>query len=227
MKQMLFALLLIFVPAQAWSGGCSCGSINSMITAAKMETIQAVNAHTAAEAEAIRSEIVLTAQNVIGTIKSESATIIRAIVALKESNAAALKGQGMADESLKTEDMYGKAAQPSGLCGASTLGAGIQLGARAGQELQATMREKQHDYGNTQGARPVEFLQRVLAEEHPSEQETLEALFPLQGTLTGEQVAQAHESIKTLANPRPLPVVTDEQKKTAAGQTYGGRPQDS
>ena len=126
----------------------------------------------------------------------------------------------MADESLKTEDMYGKAAQPSGLCGASTLGAGIQLGARAGQELQATMREKQHDYGNTQGARPVEFLQRVLAEEHPSEQETLEALFPLQGTLTGEQVAQAHESIKTLANPRPLPVVTDEQKKTAAGQTY-------
>ena len=55
MKQMLFALLLIFVPAQAWSGGCSCGSINSMITAAKMETIQAVNAHTAAEAEAIRS----------------------------------------------------------------------------------------------------------------------------------------------------------------------------
>ena len=83
MKQMLFALLLIFVPAQAWSGGCSCGSINSMITAAKMETIQAVNAHTAAEAEAIRSEIVLTAQNVIGTIKSESATIIRAIVALR------------------------------------------------------------------------------------------------------------------------------------------------
>lgn len=137
MKQMLFALLLIFVPAQAWAGGCSCGSINSMITAAKMETIQAVNAHTAAEAEAIRSEIVLAAQNVIGTIKSESATIIRAIVALKESNAAALKGQGMADESLKTEDMYGKAAQPSGLCGASTLGAGIQLGARAGQELQA------------------------------------------------------------------------------------------
>ena len=82
------------------------------------------------------------------------------------------------------------------------------------------MREKQHDYGNTQGVRPVEFLQRVLAEEHPSEQETLEALFPLQGTLTGEQVAQAHESIKTLANPRPLPVVTDAQKKTAAGQTY-------
>ena len=200
MKQMLFALLLIFVPAQAWAGGCSCGSINSMITAAKMETIQAVNAHTAAEAEAIRSEIVLAAQNVIGTIKSESATIIRAIVALKESTAAALKGQGMADE--------------------STLGAGIQLGARAGQELQATMREKQHDYGNTQGVRPVEFLQRVLAEEHPSEQEALEALFPLQGTLTGEQVAQAHESIKTLANPRPLPVVTDEQKKTAAGQTY-------
>ena len=102
MKQMLFALLLIFVPAQAWAGGCSCGSINSMITAAKMETIQAVNAHTAAEAEAIRSEIVLAAQNVIGTIKSESATIIRAIVALRGCPACFLILKGVVISSHET-----------------------------------------------------------------------------------------------------------------------------
>ena len=33
-------------------------------------------------------------------------------------------------------------------------------------------------------------------------------------------MAQAHEAVKTLANPRPLPVATDEQKNTPAGQTY-------
>jgi hypothetical protein len=41
--------------------------------------------------------------------------------------------------------------------------------------------------------------------------EIMDALFPLQETLLEEQVAQAHESIKTLANPRPLPMVTDAQ----------------
>ena len=121
---------------------------------------------------------------------------------------------------MKTEDLYGTAAQPSGLCGATSLGAGIQLGAQAGQEIHATMREKQFAYANTPGAKPVEFLHRILADDQPSEPESLDALFPLQSTLTEDQVAQAHESIKTLANPRPLPMVTDAQKETPAGQTY-------
>ena len=193
MKKLFFALVLVLLPASAWAGGCGCGSINAMISAAKSETIQAVNAYTAAEAEAIRSEILLAAQNIIGTIKTESATIVRALVALKESNAATLKGQAVAGEAMKTEDMYGKAAQPAGLCGSSSLGAGIQLGAQAGREIHAAMRD---------------------------EQESLDALFPLQSTLTEDQVAQAHEAVKTLANPRPLPVVTEEQKETPAGQTY-------
>ena len=219
MKKVLLALLITAFPSQVWAGGCGCGSINAMLTAAKSETIQAVNAYTAAEAQAIRSEILLAAQNIIGTIKTESATIVRALVALKESNAATLKGQAVAGEAMKTEDMYGKAAQPAGLCGSSSLGAGIQLGAQAGQEIHAAMREKQLEHAHTP-KKPVEFLQRVLGEDQPSEQESLNALFPLGGTLTEEQVAQAHEAVKTLANPRPLPVVTDEQKNTPAGQTY-------
>lgn len=220
MKKLFFALALVLLPASAWAGGCGCGSINAMINAAKSETIQAVNAYTATEAEAIRSEILMAAQNIIGTIKTESATIVRALVALKESNAATLKGQAVAGEAMKTEDMYGKAAQPAGLCGSSSLGAGIQLGAQAGREIHAAMREKQLAHANTPGKKPVELLQRVLADDQPSQQESLDALFPLQSTLTEEQVAQAHETIKTLANPRPLPVVTEEQKDTPAGQTY-------
>ena len=219
MKKLFFALALVLLPVSAWAGGCGCGSVRAIVMAAKSETIQAINAHTAAEAQAIRSEILLAAQNIIGTLKAESATIVRALVALKESNAAALKGQAVAGEAMKTEDMYGKAAQPAGLCGSSSLGAGIQLGAQAGQEIHAAMREKQLEHAHTP-KKPVEFLQRVLAEDQPSEQESLNALFPLRSTLTEDQVAQAHEAVKTLANPRPLPVVTEEQKDTPAGQTY-------
>ena len=220
-KVLLLALLVMAFPAQeAWAKGCSCGSVQAIVTMAHMQTVQTVNAYTAAEAAAIRSEILLAAQNIIGTIKTESATIVRAIIALKESNVAAIKGQAVAGEAMKTEDMYGKAAQPTGLCGATTVGAGIQLSAQAGREIHAAMRDKQLAHSNTAGARPVEFLNRVLADEHPTEQEVVDALFPLQSTLTEDQVAQAHESIKTLANPRPLPVVTDAHKNTPAGQTY-------
>lgn len=221
MKKILLAVLLLTLPAQeALAKGCSCGSVQAIVMQAHMQTVQTVNAHTAAEAASIRSEILLAAQNIIGTIKTESATIVRAIIALKESNVAAIKGQAVAGEAMKTEDMFGKAAQPAGLCGASSVGAGIQLGAQAGREIHATMRDTQLAYSNTPGTKPVEFLNRVLAEEHPTENQVVDALFPLQSTLTEDQVAQAHESIKTLANPRPLPVPTDTQKKSPAGQTY-------
>ena len=203
------------LPASGHGPGAAAAALSDAIdhVRRKSETIQAVNAYTAAEAEAIRSEILLAAQNIIGTIKTESATIVRALVALKESNAATLKGQAVAGEAMKTEDMYGKAAQPAGLCGSSSLGAGIQLGAQAGREIHAAMREKQLEHAHTPGKKPVEFLRRVLAEDQPSQQESLDALFPLGGTLTEDQVAQAHEAVKTLGNPRPLPVVTEEQKE--------------
>lgn len=148
MRKILLTLLITALPTHAWAGGCGCGSVQAIVTAAKIETIQTINAYTATEAESIRSEILLAAQNIIGTVKSESATIVRAILALRESNVAAIKGQAIAGEALKTEDMYGKAAQPAGLCGTSSLGAGIQLGAQAGEKIHITMREKQYEYSN-------------------------------------------------------------------------------
>ncbi len=220
MKKLLLLFCLLLFPAEAFAAGCNCGSIQAMITVAHMQTTQAVNAVTAAEAAAIRSEILLAAQNVIGTIKTESATIVRAIVGLKESNAAILKGQAAASEAMKTEDMYGKASQPAGLCGASSVGAGLQLGAQAQADVHGAMRDKQREYGNREGARPVEFLERITDEEHPDAKAMTDAFYPLQDTLTEDQVADAHEAIKTLTNPRPLPVVTEDQKSTPAGQSY-------
>ena len=55
MKKLFLALALALLPVSAWAGGC--GSVRAIVSAAKSETIQAVNAHTAAEAQAIRSEI--------------------------------------------------------------------------------------------------------------------------------------------------------------------------
>ncbi len=220
MKKYILLLFFVAMPCQAFASGCDCGSINGMLMNNRMQTVQEINAHTSAEAKAIRSEILTAAQSIIGTLKAESATIVRAIVALKESNVATAKGEAVAREAMKTEDLYGKAAQPAGLCGTSSLGAGIQLGAQAGKEVHATMREKQLEYANSPEAKPVEFLQRVLAEDHPTEKEAVETFFPLEGTLTEDEVARAHETVKTLGNPRPLPVTTDGQKETPAGQTY-------
>ena len=102
MKKLFLLTMLIALPSQALGAGCGCGSIQAMITSAKMETIQTVNASTAAEAASIRSEILVAAQNIIGTIKSESATIVRAIISLKESNAAMLKGQAVAGQATRS-----------------------------------------------------------------------------------------------------------------------------
>ena len=219
MRKILLLLCLLLFPSRALAY-CDCASVTLIVTQASMQTVQAVNAYTAMEAMAIRSEILLAAQNIIGTIKTESATIVRAIVGLKESNAAMLKGQAAASEAIKTEDLFGKASQPAGLCGASSVGAGMQLSARAGMQIQGAMRDRQREYANRPGARPVEHLHRILDDDHPDSKAIMDALFPLNHTLTEAQVVQAHEAIKTLANPRPLPVVTDAQRDTPAGQIY-------
>ena len=83
MKKLLFLTMFLAIPAQTFASGCDCGTINGMIAMSREQTIQMVNAHTTAEGEAIRSEILLATQNIIGTMKAESATIVRAIVALK------------------------------------------------------------------------------------------------------------------------------------------------
>ncbi len=216
----LFVVLMLTIPTNVFAYGCDCGSVQAIVTTAKIETIQTVNLHTSQEAEAIRSEILRAAQNIIGTIKTESATIVRAIMALKESNVAAIKGQGVAAETMKAQDLYGKGAQPNGLCGASALGAGVQLSTQAQKEVQKALREKQGDYANNKDAIPLDYLRRILEENHLKRGETVEAFFPINTTLTAEDVSKAHEAVKTLTTPNPLPVITEGQKNTPAGQTY-------
>ena len=82
MKKLLFLTIFLAIPAHTFASGCDCGSINGMITMSREQTVQMVNAHTTAEGEAIRSEILQAAQNIIGTMKAESAPSVRASVAL-------------------------------------------------------------------------------------------------------------------------------------------------
>ena len=118
--------LCLFPIAHAHASGCGCGSIQAMLFNTQQQIIQQVNMNTNAEAQSIRSEITSAAQNIIGTIRVSSETIVRAIVDLKESTVSALKGQTAAKEAQKTIDLYGKAGQPNGLCGSTAMGAGLQ-----------------------------------------------------------------------------------------------------
>lgn len=219
-KIILVSFFTLLSPSTVWAGGCDCGTISALLTRTQMQTVQQVNVNTSAEAKGIRTEITVAAQNIIGTIKVESAAIVRAIVALKESNAAYLKGLAAAREMQKTEDLYGKAAQPSSLCGSTTVGAGVQVGVKAGAQVHGEMRKKQGEYSNNPNAKPVEYLNRILEEDQPDAKTIPDVMFPLERTLTADQLAQAHEATKTLADPRPLPMPTDGQKDTPAGQTY-------
>lgn len=215
----LFCLVLS-LPGVAWGSGCDCGAVSGIVMRAQAQIIQQVNANTTAEASAIRSEILLAAQNIIGTINTQTATLVRAIQSLKERNAEQLKGEALAREAMKTHDRYGKAAQPAALCGSTSMGAGVQLGAKAQSKVHEALRQKQVAYSNKAGVKPVEYLNRVLADDHPDIKSMVDSIWPVQTTLTEEEVGKAQETIKSISNPRPMPVVTDDQKKTPAGQTY-------
>ena len=84
-KILLLALLIMAFPArEAWAKGCSCGSVQAIVTTAHMQTVQAVNAFTAAEAAAIRSEILLAAQNIIPLAIKSGSLLIGSIVVFQQ-----------------------------------------------------------------------------------------------------------------------------------------------
>lgn len=138
---------------------------------------------------------------------------MRAIISLKENNAAMLRGRPRHRRPQKPKTCTARPHSLQGFAGASSLGAGVQLGAQASRQVHQAMRGKQLEHSNRPDAKPVEYLGRVLDEGHPTEQEMVDALFPAEDTLTDEQLSQAHETIKTLANPRPLPWSRMRRKK--------------
>lgn len=85
---LLISTLILFAQNQAFASGCDCGSVSAIV---KMGTLE-VNLNTAKEAQSIRSEILLAAQNIIGTLKVQTATLARALQDIKETLSAQMKG---------------------------------------------------------------------------------------------------------------------------------------
>ncbi len=217
MKKILLILIFLFsFSGNVFASGCPCGVIGGMIGAATAE----INAHTLAEETLTRTEILLAAQSIIGTMKVNTATIVKAIQALQESNADQIKSAQIAREAMETYDTYSSpAAQPKTLCGSSNLGASIQVSGQVSREIIKDMRDKQLEH-NDKADKPLKFLNRILADDHPDIEKMTESIIPNNHTLTNDQVAQAQETIKSLANPLPAPVLTDEIKQSIGGQGY-------
>jgi hypothetical protein len=66
----------------------------------------------------------------------------------------------------------------------------------------------------------VEYLYRILDENHPDLRKANEAIYPQALTLNADQVRDAAAAINTVTNPRPTPALTDAQQETPSGQTY-------
>lgn len=222
MKNVFFITCIIFASAYSisFAGGCGCGSISAMHAITRSRIIASVNSHTTSEANAIRSEILLAAQNIIGTMKTNNASLLRMIQSLKESNAALIKSTAMAQETLKSYDLYGSpSANPQSLCGSTNVGAGVQVAAQAASKLGQTMRQKQINFSDLKEP-SVKRVYRILDPSHPTVEEMTDAIFPANLTLTEEQLGDAQETIKTIGNPHPSEKLTEDQESSPGGQPY-------
>lgn len=221
MRLFLFTVLLMLCcTAQSWAKGCSCGSISAMHLVTRQLIVGQLTSHVSAEHTATRTTIVQAAQNIIGTNKANTASIIRMLQSVKESIVAAIKGEGVARETMQTYDLFtSPASKPASLCRSAHVGAGVQIAAQAGRKLSGSMRAKQIAYGQAK-AKPVEFMGRILDPSHPAPEKMADAMFPAAITLTPQQVSDAQETIKTIANPNPLPELSASQANSVGGQGY-------
>lgn len=213
-------ILVFFSAAQAFAGCCSCGSISSMHMGTQQIVIGQLSAHVSSEHTATRMTIVEAAQNIIGTNKANTASIVRMLQSVKEANVAAIKGEAVARETMRTYDLYSSpASKPASLCRSANLGAGVQVAAQASRKLSGGMRERQIQYGQAK-ARPLEFMGRILDDAHPTAERMVDSMFPTAFTLTSEQIFDAQETIKTISNPHPLPELSQAQQESVGGQGY-------
>lgn len=219
-KSIVFICFLITSPHIAQAAGCGCGSINSIVAGHAASTVSSVNTNTNIQANMLKMQILEASRNIIGTLQSQTKSIVSAIQLLKETQVQTVKSKAIADQAIESEDVFGTFSQPDLLCGASSVGAGLQIGNKASSTLKSDMRTKQIKHSNSADAKPVDFINRISDAEHPKIEEIVQSIFPQAKTLKEEEVIKAHEALKTLGNPFPLPVPTEEQLNTPAGEGY-------
>lgn len=218
-KILLPCLLFLSISTSAYGYGCDCGSMQTMFTTSDNNVTSSINSNTTAQAEAIIEAVETASTNIIGTLQTQTKTLVSALQLLKEEFHKTIKSTSITEQLINIEDVYGNASQPDLLCGGSNVGAGIQVSVQASEILRNALRENQIAYSNNENAKAVDFINRVLSD-HPSVEEMVVTMRPDNHTLTDDEVILANETIKTLANPFPLPMLTSEQLATSAGEGY-------
>ncbi len=215
-----FTLALLSISPSVYAAGCNCGSVNAIVANHTSQAVSQINANTDMQAEMLKVEINNAARNIIGTLQTQTKSIVSAIQLLKEDIHQTVKSTSVAEELIRVEEIYGDTSQSELLCGGSNVGAGMQIAEQASEILHSGLREKQINYSNNPNSSSIEFIERILADNHPKIEEMVTSMSPVNHTLTAEEVTKANETIKTIAHPFPLPVPTEEQAKTLAGENY-------
>jgi hypothetical protein len=190
-----------------------------IVAQAHMRTIAEVTAHVSAESEAIQSQVLLAARNIIGTLKTNNAAVLKQMQDMKETLANAMKGEAVSREAQDTADLFGDASQPAGLCGSTSLGGGVQVSGAASAAVNKGLQTNSVEHVD-QYRRPAEYVERILSDQHPDLQKSNEAVFPEGYTLNSEQIKDGVAAINTITNPMPTPELTDAHKDTPSGQAY-------
>lgn len=220
MKILVLVAVMSLYASNASAKGCDCGTIQGMLMMTEQKLTTQINAHTTMESKAIQTQILQAARNIIGRMKTDTAAILKAIQDLKEAIVVAMTEVQVAAETKKIQDTYHpEYSKPDANCGAEGLGGGFQVGSQATSAVQGGLQQHSIEHAD-KFRKPAEYTKRITAEDHPTIQESSDALFPPKKTLTQEEVAKAAESVNTAINPRPTPALTDDQKKTAAGEAY-------
>ncbi len=223
MKYIYFIALLmcsVLLSNNAWAAYCS------EIAAHLNQSKNVIEGVIKAGDKAIEIGISAVKATIISAVKSHeslmninTATVIKAIQSLQESNALQIKTAAIAKEATKTHDTFASpAALPKSICGGTNLGAGVQIASQVTKKLTEDMRKKQFDYSNTH-QKPIKYQQRIVSDEHPKTEEMFKSLMPTNMTLTQKELADAQETIKSISNPAPAPMITEEIEKESAAYT--------
>ncbi len=120
-----------------------------------------------------------------------------------------------ADRSAEKREVYGPLSRSSGACQSVSLGDGIARGNAAQGGVSGKIKVEQASY-NTGMSRPSEIRDRLSGLEE--EDVDPNSLVPDNNTI--EDKEHAINYVETMINPRPQLELSDEAKKTAAGENY-------
>ncbi|MFW5759219.1 MAG: hypothetical protein ACOCYO_11105 [Bacteroidota bacterium] len=129
------------------------------------------------------------------------------------------KGLGLAQEKMKNLEMYGEASRVYEAsfddCAGDDSGSRAYQGIKAEKQLSGLMKENLRDH-SLKTMSSSSGYRRIVNQD--MEDISSELIFPSDLTLSVEDVEKAKEMVKTMADPFPVPALTNSQKNTGSGE---------